>query len=144
MFNKRNIKSLSDSELIQLSKTNQKYFGELYERYFDCIFRFVFRRLGGNETITGDLSQQTFMKAMVNISKYEDRGMPFSSWLYRIQCGARRNCLWVICLGCVDGEQHSRYRNRQASFQEDSGGNAWQKGCNWIVPGDDLDTICDS
>lgn len=84
MFKKRNIKSLSDSELIQLSKTNQKYFGELYERYFDCIFRFVFRRLGGNETISGDLSQQTFMKAMVNISKYEDRGMPFSSWLYKI------------------------------------------------------------
>ncbi len=84
LFKKRNIKSLSDSELIQLSKTNQKYFGELYERYFDCIFRFVFRRLGGNETISGDLSQQTFMKAMVNISKYEDRGMPFSSWLYKI------------------------------------------------------------
>lgn len=84
MFKKRNIKSLSDSELIQLSKTNQKYFGELYERYFDCIFRFVFRRLGGNEAISGDLSQQAFMKAMVNISKYEDRGMPFSSWLYRI------------------------------------------------------------
>jgi RNA polymerase sigma-70 factor (ECF subfamily) len=84
LFKKRNIKSLSDSELIQLSKTNQKYFGELYERYFDSIFRFVFRRLGGNETASGDLSQQTFIKAMVNISKYEDRGMPFSSWLYRI------------------------------------------------------------
>ncbi|MBI1838302.1 MAG: sigma-70 family RNA polymerase sigma factor [Flavobacteriia bacterium] len=84
MFKKRKIKSLSDTDLIQLSKVDSRNFGELYERYFDCIFRFIFKRLGGNETIAGDLTQQTFMKAMANISKYEDRGMPFSSWLYRI------------------------------------------------------------
>jgi RNA polymerase sigma-70 factor (ECF subfamily) len=30
------------------------------------------------------LTQQTFLKAMANIQKYEDRGLPFSSWLYRI------------------------------------------------------------
>lgn len=84
MFKKRNIKSLSDSEIIQLSKTNHKHFGELYERYFDQIFRFVFKRIGGDETSTSDLTQQTFIKAMANISKYEDRGMPFTSWLYKI------------------------------------------------------------
>ena len=31
-----------------------------------------------------DLCSQTFEKALVAIDKYEDRGFPFSSWLYRI------------------------------------------------------------
>ncbi len=85
LFSKKKNKSVySESELIELSKSNQQYFGVLYENYFDTIFRFVFKRLGGDETVSGDLTQQTFMKAMVNIQKYEDRGFPFSSWLFRI------------------------------------------------------------
>ena len=67
-----------------MTKKSQDYFGELYERYFDQIFRFVFKRLGGLEDVACDVTQQTFIKAMANLSKYEDRGLPFSSWLYRI------------------------------------------------------------
>jgi RNA polymerase sigma-70 factor (ECF subfamily) len=81
---KRNIEQLSESEVIVLAKDDHYYFGALYNQYFDQIFRFVFKRLGGNEEVAGDVTQQTFMKAMANIQKYEDRGLPFSSWLYRI------------------------------------------------------------
>jgi RNA polymerase sigma-70 factor (ECF subfamily) len=81
---KEHSKQLSESEVIALAKTDQKYFGSLYDHYFDQIFRFIFKRLGGDEETTGDLTQQTFIKAMANMSKYEDRGFPFSSWLYRI------------------------------------------------------------
>ncbi len=84
MKSKRNIKQLSEPEIIALAKKDRKYFGALYDHYFDQIFRFVFKRLGGNEDTAGDLTQQTFIKAMANIEKYEDRGFPFSSWLYRI------------------------------------------------------------
>lgn len=78
------ISKLTESELIALAKRKRRYFGVLYDRYFDQIFRFVFKRLGGNEEIAGDVTQQTFIKAMGNLEKYEDRGLPFSSWLYRI------------------------------------------------------------
>ena len=81
---RKNKKQLTESEVIALAKQDQVYFGTLYNKYFDQIFRFVFKKLGGDEEITGDLTQQTFMKAMANIQKYEDRGLPFSSWLYRI------------------------------------------------------------
>lgn len=81
---RRHKKNLSEAELIELAKQDSFYFGELYNTYFDRIFRFVFKRLGGNEEVAGDLTQQTFMKAMANIGKYEDRGLPFCSWLYRI------------------------------------------------------------
>ena len=84
MFRKKNTISLSEAEIIQLAKTRQDYFGLLYEKYFELIFRFVFKRLGGNEEVAGDVTQQTFIKAMANLEKYEDRGFPFSSWLYRI------------------------------------------------------------
>lgn len=77
-------KNLSESEVIELAKKDTFYFGQLYEQYFDRIFRFTYKRLGGNEEVAGDLTQQTFMKAMANIKQYEDRGLPFCSWLYRI------------------------------------------------------------
>ena len=83
MKSKRN-KELTESEIIRLAKTDRKYFGVLYNNYFEAIFRFVFKRLGGDEAIAGDLTQQTFIKAMANMDRYEDRGLPFSSWLYRI------------------------------------------------------------
>lgn len=78
------IKNKSEAEIIELAKKNSKYFGVLYDKYFEQIYVFVFKRLGGKEDVAGDLTQQTFMKAMANIVKYEDRGFPFSSWLYRI------------------------------------------------------------
>lgn len=85
MFLKKKHKNnLSDSELVVLAKKSRNHFGELYERYFDQIYRFVYKRLGGLEDVAGDLTQQTFMKAMANLHKYEERGLPFSSWLYRI------------------------------------------------------------
>ena len=84
MFKKKNRTKLSDSELVNLAKENHVHFGVLYERYFETIFRFIFKRLGGDEANTGDLTQQTFLKAMSSIDKYEDRGFPFCSWLYRI------------------------------------------------------------
>lgn len=80
----RNKKNLTETEVINLAKRKSDYFGILYDKYFEQIFRFVFKRVGGMEEIAGDLTQQAFIKAMANIEKYEDRGLPFSSWLYRI------------------------------------------------------------
>ncbi len=82
--NKKNTAELSESEIIALAKKDAHYFGQLYQKYFNLIFRFIFKRLGGNEAESGDLCQQTFIKAMANIQKYEDRGLSFSTWLYRI------------------------------------------------------------
>jgi len=81
---RKNIKDLSDAQIVELAKKESHYFGALYDKYFEQIFRFVFKRLGGKEDEAGDITQQTFIKAMGNLSRYEDRGLPFSSWLYRI------------------------------------------------------------
>ena len=72
-----------DIDLIRRAKKNRNDFGILYEKYFEQIYVFIFKRLG-NEDTAGDVCQTTMFKAMMNIEKYEDRGYPFSTWLYRI------------------------------------------------------------
>lgn len=68
---------------IQLAKKDINAFGYLYEKYFEQLFLFVLKRVS-NKDVAGDVTSQVFMKALENINKYEYRGFPFSSWLYRI------------------------------------------------------------
>lgn len=68
---------------IQKAKTDKAQFGFLYEKYYEQIFVFIFKKIQEVD-LTGEICSQTFLKAMMNIEKYEDRGFPFSSWLYRI------------------------------------------------------------
>ncbi|MEO1049934.1 MAG: sigma-70 family RNA polymerase sigma factor [Bacteroidota bacterium] len=73
----------AEQEIVQAAKRNAKAFGKLYDKYFEGIFSFVYRRTD-DEDIAADLTSQTFFKALQNIKKYEFRGLPFSAWLYRI------------------------------------------------------------
>lgn len=84
MFKRRKTIPITEAELIRKAQEDHRHFGALYEKYFEQLYRFIFKRLGGDEEVSGDLVQQTFIKAMANLNKYEDRGLPFSAWLYRI------------------------------------------------------------
>lgn len=70
-------------EILKRSRKNPKAFGELYEKYFDRIFNFIYRQTD-DEDLTADLCSQTFLIALNNIDRYEFRGVPFSAWLYKI------------------------------------------------------------
>ena len=72
-----------DDLLVQKAKKNPAYFAPLYKKYFSQIFIFIVKKTR-DEELTGDLTSQVFLKALLNINKYEERGYPFSSWLYRI------------------------------------------------------------
>jgi RNA polymerase sigma-70 factor, ECF subfamily len=58
-------------------------FAQLYEAYFDKIYRYLALRIR-NDYEAEDMTQQVFMKALQSISSYKSTGVPFSSWLYRI------------------------------------------------------------
>lgn len=77
------LKDLNDSKLIEHAKTDPQAFGELYERYVDRIYNYIYYRVGNAEDVE-DLTARTFFKALEKIDSYEDRGAPFSAWLYRI------------------------------------------------------------
>jgi RNA polymerase sigma-70 factor, ECF subfamily len=77
--------SLQDEEgLVQRAQQqDNQAFAQLYEAYFDKIFRYIVLRVG-NEAEAEDLTQQVFMKVLRSISSFKSKGPPFSSWVYRI------------------------------------------------------------
>ena len=80
----RNLKRLSDIELVELAKTGDKdAFGELYERYLDKIYSYIYYRTG-NHHDAEDLTARVFFRAMAHVESYTERGVPFQAWLYRI------------------------------------------------------------
>ncbi|MDX2141032.1 MAG: sigma-70 family RNA polymerase sigma factor [Chloroflexota bacterium] len=80
----KNYKRLSDAELVDLAKAGEKpAFGELYERYLDKIYNYVFYRTG-NHHDAEDLTARVFFRAMGHVETYTERGVPFQAWLYRI------------------------------------------------------------
>ena len=74
---------LSEQQVIEAAKQNPENFGPLYDKYYKQIFGYVYQRLDCKDTAF-DLTSQVFLKALSNINKYEYKGVPFASWLYRI------------------------------------------------------------
>jgi RNA polymerase sigma-70 factor (ECF subfamily) len=58
-------------------------FGRLYDHYQPMIYRFIAVKVSRREEAE-DITHQVFLSAWQNIGKYEQRGYPFSSWLYQI------------------------------------------------------------
>ena len=75
--------SKEESILIQRAKTDPEAFGQLYERYVDRIYNYVYYRTG-NVADAEDLTARIFERAIKHIGNYQDQGVPFSAWLYRI------------------------------------------------------------
>lgn len=74
---------LHEYSILDRSKKDPQAFGELYEKYFDRIFSFIYRQTD-DEVLTADLCSQTFLTALKNVDRYQFRGVPFSAWLYKI------------------------------------------------------------
>ena len=83
LYHKTSIRLDEEQGLINRAKKDPSFFGPLYKEYHEQIFRYIYQRMD-DEELAFDLTSQVFMKALNNIHKYEFRGVPFSSWLYRI------------------------------------------------------------
>lgn len=73
----------TDADLAKRARTSREAFGELYERRVADIYRYVYYRVGSVED-TEDLTARVFARALKHIHNYNDRGLPFMAWLYRI------------------------------------------------------------
>ncbi len=69
--------------IIKEAKTNNESFVKLYDYYYPKILGYCFRRTL-DLNLSKDITSETFLKAFTGIGKYEWRGIPFSSWLFRI------------------------------------------------------------
>ena len=75
--------NLPEAEIIKEAKQDAAAFRPLYEKYFKRIFLFIYHRVEDRNT-SADLCAQVFLKALLKINQFNERGLPFSSWLYRI------------------------------------------------------------
>jgi RNA polymerase sigma-70 factor (ECF subfamily) len=62
---------------------NEHAFSSLYRQFAPRVYSFCSFRVA-EEADAEDLTQQTFMKAMEALPRYQDRGLPFAAWLFRI------------------------------------------------------------
>ncbi len=72
-----------EKALIEQAKTDKQAFGQLYERHMSQIYNYLYYRTG-NSHDAEDLTEKVFFRALQHIDRYEDKGVPFSAWLYRI------------------------------------------------------------
>jgi RNA polymerase sigma-70 factor (ECF subfamily) len=72
-----------DQMLASRAKTDRDAFGLLYERHVAAIYRYVYYRVGSMEDAE-DLTARVFARALKHVHNYNDRGVPFTAWLYRI------------------------------------------------------------
>jgi RNA polymerase sigma-70 factor (ECF subfamily) len=82
-FHQTNQLLQDEIDLIKKAQKNPEQFGPLYKKYHEQIFRYIYQRMDDVD-LAHDITAQVFMKAILHISTYEYRGVPFSSWLYRI------------------------------------------------------------
>ncbi|MCA9980334.1 MAG: sigma-70 family RNA polymerase sigma factor [Anaerolineales bacterium] len=77
------MEKFEESKLVERAKTDNEAFGQLYERYVDRIYSYVYYRMG-DPAEAEDLTSKIFFRALQHIGNYRDQGVPFSAWLYRI------------------------------------------------------------
>lgn len=76
--------------LIERAQKDPSVFAELYQRYVDRVYNYIYQRTG-NHHDAEDLTARTFLKALVHLEHYQFKGIPFSAWLYRIAHNAVAN-----------------------------------------------------
>jgi RNA polymerase sigma-70 factor (ECF subfamily) len=76
--------SLEDETLVDRATAgDREAFGELYDRCVRRVFRHV-SYMVNDVDLAEDLTEQTFLRALEAIHRYEWRGVPFLAWLLRI------------------------------------------------------------
>jgi RNA polymerase sigma-70 factor (ECF subfamily) len=72
-----------DARIAEAAKTDSSAFGELYERYYPRVYRYVYHRVG-NPIDAEDLTAVVFMKVLEALPSYKAGRSGFAPWLFRI------------------------------------------------------------
>ena len=58
-------------------------FERLFDHYHELVYRYIVTRLG-RPSDAENLTQLVFVKALEALARYEQRGVPFGGWLFRL------------------------------------------------------------
>ncbi len=79
----KELRRLSDTELICLARRHREAFGELYRRYRARVEAFVLRLTNGDKELARDITQETFLRAFRVFHRYRPK-TDFLYWLFAI------------------------------------------------------------
>jgi len=75
---------VSAENAVSLARSgNSEAFSFLYNQNVNRIYNYIFYRVG-SEHDAEDITSRVFYRAFGHIKNYEEKGVPFSAWLYRI------------------------------------------------------------
>ncbi|MHB1296441.1 MAG: sigma-70 family RNA polymerase sigma factor [Anaerolineae bacterium] len=72
-----------DGPIEHMPESDSGAFAGIYEQYVDRIYSYIYHRVG-NVHDAEDLTSRTFFRALAHLPNYQDKGVPFSAWLFRI------------------------------------------------------------
>lgn len=73
-----------DSTLVnKLQKGDTSALAQLYQRYFDRLYSFVFHQVGRNREVTEDIVQEVFLKSITSAKRFKGHSS-FYTWLCAI------------------------------------------------------------
>ncbi len=71
-------------QVVRRAKTaDRSALGELYDALLPRVYRFVYFRVNRREDAE-DLTEQIFVRIFEKIGTYDERGVPFEAWVFRI------------------------------------------------------------
>jgi RNA polymerase sigma-70 factor (ECF subfamily) len=100
-----------EATLVQAAQADPAAFAALYARYYTRVFRYLRARTAGTEE-AADLTQQVFLQVLDALPRYQERGLPFAAWLFRIAANAatdahrrrRPSIGWHVLSGELPGD----------------------------------------
>lgn len=102
-----NWQEADDFQLIQIAQEgNAEAFGEIYERYAQQVFRFLYAHLD-SRLDAEDLTEEVFLRVWQSLSNFREQGAPFIAFLFRIA----RNAL-------IDHYRHIGKSKSQVSVED--------------------------
>jgi RNA polymerase sigma-70 factor (ECF subfamily) len=72
-----------EMSLVGRAASDAEAFGELYSRHVKRIYNYIYYRTGDYQDAE-DLTARVFQRALGHVGAFQDQGVPFSAWLYRI------------------------------------------------------------
>lgn len=75
--------STIDHLVARAKAADRSALGELYDALLSRVYRFVYFRVSRREDAE-DLTEQVFVRIFEKIRQYDERGLPFEAWVFRI------------------------------------------------------------
>lgn len=93
-------------------------FSEIFDATYDRLFLYILKRCG-DYALAQDIVSETYLKALKNLHRFEDRGKPMIAWLYRIACNELTNYFRKTSkYRCIELEQCLELRDYRSNQVE--------------------------